>query len=263
MRILSKLFFAFVSLLVCCNFSFSQEEYKHKSEKEIANMSPEERVDELVKERYHHYPYDGINMVTNGVDQSTLINSYLRKDGVKVLPALIDIANGHDPDQPPDYETKRMYVAFLLANDIDNMVVRIRSTKEGRSLIKAFEHVFDRMRKAGYDNEKHPLNRRFQQYFLRKLETLKGKTTSPTDGIIHATLQKKHNIQISKEEGIRFSNFLTSLDPNYPSWCKIKFPPLLCIDSKEYYDAYKTFKIEEEKFEKKNRKLSGNEKSLK
>lgn len=97
------------------------------------------------------------------------------------------------------------------------------------------------MKTAGYANKKHKWNNRYLAYW-DWLRILQGKEYSISDSSIRATLRKKYKIQLSDEEMIKFSNYLTSLDPAYPSGCKLSYPELLCIDSKEYYEAYLRFK---------------------
>ena len=202
-------------------------------------MTAAQRIDEMVKEQYYHYP-DGV-----GHDQHSMLLDYIRKDGVKALPALTDIANNHDPDDPSGYEFQSIFVAFITARDIDNVVIRIRGTKEGHSTIKAFEGVLKRMKKAGYADKNHKSQRRYVM-FLENLSEFQGKVPNLEDGTIRTTLGVKHNIQVSREEMIRFSDYLTSLDPTYPSRCRhTSLPnPSVCKESKEYYDAYLRFKAE-------------------
>lgn len=237
MKNLAGLFWIFSALILFNIFCSAQENYKHKSKDEIAAMTPTERVEEMMKEQYYHYP------VGAGHNQGEMLREYILKDGIKVLPALVDIAKNYDPVNQRGYKQSQAFIAFHLAKEIDNNVVRIRTTEEGRSLIKALEDILSRMKNAGYADNQHKLNKTYLAY-LDDLKSLQGKDYNLTDGNIRTTLRIKHNIQMSDEEMIEFSNYLTSLDPAYPSNCKIDFPPPVCINSKEYYEAYLKFKTE-------------------
>lgn len=52
MKNLILLFFVFITLAICNIYCFTQGNYKHKSEAEIASMTPAQKVDEFFKERY-------------------------------------------------------------------------------------------------------------------------------------------------------------------------------------------------------------------
>lgn len=220
------------------------KDYKHRSEAEIAAMSPSQRVDEYFKEqRFHNV--DSIDKYTAGRDQGGMINEYILKDGVKALPALADIANRYHPDVNDNYElADEFYIALQIAESIDSVVVRIRATEEGRFALKVFEEVLNRMKKAGFNDEKN----KWKNDYSRELDTLRvlqGKSLSLTDETIRETLKEKHKTQMSDEEMIKFSNYLTLLDPTYPSRCEfISGSPDTCKDSKEYYEAYLKFKAE-------------------
>ncbi len=217
--------------------------YAHKSEAEISAMTPAQRVDEYLKELYYHRG-DGINNYTAGRDQRDVIFDYIIKDGIKALPALADIANRYHPENLDDYEKADEFVnAFYLVEQIDSNVIRIRATVEGRKAIKVFESVLNRMNKAGYANEKHSGNTEYISK-LKILKILQGNSVSFRDLHIRETLFERYKIKMSDEELINFSNFLTSVDPTYPSRCKLTYPELKCVDSKEFYEAYIRFKAE-------------------
>lgn len=210
-----------------------EENYKHKSEAEIAAMTLAHRINEELKEQLHHMPAGA------GDEYLLLLSEYIRMDGVKVMPVLTEIANQHKPNTTSRCERLRFFVAVFTANDIDEGSIRLRGTKEGLSTIEALEGALQRMKEAGFDNEKYEKD---YYYYLEDLKRLRG--TSIRDSIIRDTLRVKHNIQMSDNELLEFSNFLTSLDPTYPGWSKIESatPPLVLKDSKKYYEAYLKFK---------------------
>src|SRR5436190_7962399 len=71
-------------------FAALESDYTHKSEAEIAAMTPAQRVDEYADEQaYHKYDY---------LDQQhELISKYILRDGLKELPRMIEIMNEYDP----------------------------------------------------------------------------------------------------------------------------------------------------------------------
>lgn len=211
-----------------------EENYKHKTEAEIAAMTPAQRINEEVKEQFYHMPAGA------GDPYPSLLPEYIRKDGVKAMPVLTEMANQYNPNTTSRCERMRFFVAFLIANDIDEAVIRLRATKEGLSTIEALEGALRRMNEAGFDNEQQ--KRRDYEPYMGNLKRLRG--GSIKDGIIQDTLRLKHNIQMSEEELLEFSNFLTALDPTYPGWSEIESatPPLVMKDSKKYYEAYLKFK---------------------
>lgn len=210
--------------------------YRHKSEAEIAAMTPAQRIDELIKEQVYHMPaFD---------NYSDVIKKYIRKDGVKILPVLTRYLNEYNPEsfsKCKDLSVGLFTISSAEADDLDNSVIRLRGTKEGKLTIKALERGIERMRKAGFDKDNHEMKSDFNLLSLH-LNGLKG--INVHDEIIMNTLRARHKVQITESEILMFSNFLTSLDPSYPSWSKIggqNLPPVL-DDSKKHYEAYLKFK---------------------
>lgn len=187
-----------------------------------------------------------------------MINDYILKDGVKALPALAVIANRYHPDIQDNYELAvDFFIALQLVEQIDNVVIRISAPAEGRSAIKVFEDVLNRMKKAGFGDEKNKWNNDYSRE-LDTLKILQGKDISFSDTNIRDSLRVRHKIQISDEEMIKFSNYLTSLDPTYPSRCEIiSGSPDVCKDSKEYYEAYLKFKAEGASVSRKDGQAAG------
>lgn len=219
-----------------------KENYKHKLEAEIVDMTPAQIIDEMAKEQIYHMP-------AFGDDYGNMLNEYIPKDKVKILPVLNEYMNGYDPNNPDcnDRSGARFVVASTMADDIDNSVVRLRGIKEGQLAIEALEHAVERMRKAGFDKNEHELNDRFNLSLLN----LKGqKGANIRDELIMNTLQSRHKVQMTEGKLLEFSNFLTSLDPRYPRWSDVGDygPPPVLAESKKYYEVYLEFK----KFKTKN-----------
>jgi hypothetical protein len=144
--------------LICLASGVVQaQKYKHKSETEIAAMTPAQRVDEWVNEQVHHR-FDLSD------DQGALIRKYVTLDGIKAMPRLIEIIDEYDPTKFREGKGKRgdrFDACSLMLGYIDDFGVRLRSAEEGRRSINALEQSIERMRKAGYgqpdqdDWEKH------------------------------------------------------------------------------------------------------------
>lgn len=209
-----------------------EKSYSHKSEAELAAMTPAQRINEKLKHEFYHMPAGASD------SYSTVLSKYVRNDGIRVMPVLTDIANQHNPATTSRCERLRFFVAFSSSNDIDEAQIRLRGTKEGLTTIKALENALRRMKGAGFDEQRE----RQTDYdsYLQDLKRLQG--TSVDDSIIQDTLRLEHNIQMSDEQLLEFSNFLTSIDPSYPAWSDAKYgPPLLLKNSRKYYDAYLKF----------------------
>lgn len=173
----------------------STKTYKHKTEAEIARMTPAQRIDELIMEDDNHYAGDD--------HQGYLIQKYIRKDGVKGWAHLIELIDTYNPKRLQDVRSSR---AVLIASDIDDYSVRLRGSPEGQKIIDAIERVSAR-RKAEGERYSYPEG---------DIRRLKG--VSMTDDTIRETLLIKYRIEISDSELLEFSNYLVKLDPAYPHW---------------------------------------------
>lgn len=210
-----------------------EENYKHKPEAELAAMTPDQLIDEEVKEQVYLLPGSG--------EYWSLTHKYLRNAGVTVLPKLTEYIDAYDPKSASKCDETRFHVAFTTADHLDNMVIRLRGTKEGQKAIGALERAMQRMREAGLDNPQlGPLS-----FFDFSILYLKGlKATNDRDQMIMNTLQSRHKVQMTNDELLEFINFLISFDPTYPTWSEVGEygPPQLVKESKRYYEAYLKFK---------------------
>ena len=85
-----------IILLLCliCFSSFAiQAKYKHKTEAEIAALTPAQRVDEWINEEIHHEKYWETDK------QDELIRKYILLDGMKAVPRFTELFDGYDPDE--------------------------------------------------------------------------------------------------------------------------------------------------------------------
>jgi len=211
-----------------------EDNYRHKSEAEIAAMTPAQRIDEAVKEQLYHMPA----AENYGF---AIIGKYIRRDGVKIFPILAAHMNAYDPTRASKCEMMRFFVAHMTAENLDASIIRLRGTEEGRLAIEALEKAVQRMQEASMDDPKYGPLSDFD-FTKSHLRMLKGVNIS--DGQIRDTLRVRHNVQLTDDELFAFSIFLTALDPKYPSWSEVGEvgPPMLLKDSKRYYDAYLEFK---------------------
>lgn len=209
----------------------AERNYKHKSEAEIAAMTPEQRIDEEINEdNYHRSVSD---------KQSELIRKYRRKDGLKGYSRIVELIDSYDPKRLKNYAYS---TAVMMAMDIDDNVVRLRGSTEGKKVIEAIERLSARMKVAG---------ERYVKPDEMDLPKLKG--LNFVDHSIGDTLWVKYRIKISENELLDFSNFLISRDPTYPSWSEQDFirdnsrpegPSQFHVmrDPKRFHDMYVMFK---------------------
>lgn len=220
-----------------------KENYKHKAEADLAAMTPAQLIDEDVKElTYHTSAMSALSDSSD--DYGLLIGKYIDKYESRILPALTTYINEYDPKAPPYCDDRagiRFYVASGILNGLDSGVFRLRATKEGKLAIESLERGVKRMRGAGFAEVDHEFYSRFNISSFH-VEMMKG--TNVRDEMIRATLLARHKVQMTENEYLEFSTFLTSIDPTYPTWSKVGEygPPTLLVDSKKYYEAYLKFK---------------------
>src|SRR5919199_3908979 len=102
--------------------------YKHKSEAELAQMTPAQRVDEWVNEQVHHR-YDLED------DHEDVIKKYILRDGLAALPRMIEVMDEYDPTRFPEGKGRRgerFDACWLMLSYIDRRAVRLRGSEEGR-----------------------------------------------------------------------------------------------------------------------------------
>ena len=193
--------------------------YKHKSEAEIARMTPAQRVDEWVNEQVHHrYDLDD--------DHEDLIKKYILRDGLAALPRMIEIMDEYDPTRFREGKGRRgerFDACCLMFSYLDRQAVRLRASEGGRRAMAALESANNRMRAAGYgrrDQHEWHQHGRFE-LAVTYLEEAKG--INLTDEAIRDTLWVRHKIQMSDGELLAFCNFLVARDPTYPSWSEKDF----------------------------------------
>lgn len=240
MKILISVLFIFMSSCYeIHNSVFTQSSvcgdpyFKHKSETEIAAMTPEEKMDQMVLEQMFHLPaFDD--------DNYKLLHLYIINDGIKILPKAIEYMNEYDPNvqECKERSNARLLTAAMYIDIVDSAKFRIRAIENGRLAINALEQAIERQRKSRSDAGKDDGRGKLFSTFL---EGIKGQTIK--DDLIKETLEKQYNIKMSEAELIEFTNFLISLDPAYPSWTKVLgWAEMTQAESDRYYRAYLKFK---------------------
>ena len=211
----------------------AEKNYRHKPESEIALMTPQQRIDEQIREHDH--------MLDHTDKQGDLIRRYRLRDGLNGSAHLIKLIDGYDPKRQRD---DRFFNAMMMANEIDENIVRLRSSAEGRHLIEAVERLVARRRAAGEEESQVEATLRY----------MKG--VNFTDESVRDTLWMKYRIKISDAELAEFSDYLVRHHPTYPSWSTRTLtkdhssvndagsPAQLVImkSPKRYHQAYLAFK---------------------
>ena len=189
----------------------------HKSQVEIARMSPEEHVQAYCTEFAHHGLWDR--------DYIELLDDSITRDGVKAVPAMVKVINEFDPTNFRTSGSERdqaSYAAAILLGGLDTGSFRLRAFEEGKVAVDAVRRVAERMRAAHYDtapDEGERSKRLRYEITLGIVKDLQG--TNNYDRTIQDTLELKYKIKLSDTDLLDFSIYLISQDPHYPSWSEL------------------------------------------
>ncbi|MBK9154468.1 MAG: hypothetical protein IPM25_09685 [Chloracidobacterium sp.] len=208
--------------------------YKHRPEVEIANMSVEERVKEKIREHAHFLDHDD--------RQDDLIDKYLRQDGPKTFPFLIKLMDAHNPRRHRDSSS---FVATQIALGIDENVVRLRSSAEGRQVIEAMKRLDARI-KADQGSGAAGV----------ELDLRRVAGTNFKDQAIADALWLTYRINMSESELLKFVEYLIKTAPDYPSWSETELADIkrtktsafkhtqgsVVKEPLRYYQSYLAFK---------------------
>lgn len=176
-----------------------ERNYKHKSEAEIARLTPEQRIDEVILEESHR--------TISHEKYRLLLQLYRRRDGLKGSSRLIELIDGYNPKRTKD---TRFHSAMRIAEDIDERVIRLRSSINGNRVIQAIERLSTRRRAEGKSDESI-------DWVLQSTKGVNGK-----DRDVRDTLWVKYRIKMSDSELLDFSNYLVKYHPTYLSWSERK-----------------------------------------
>ena len=191
--------------------------YVHKSESKIAVMSPEQRVDEWVKEYSHRF--DVLD------EQRGLIRKYIELDGLKALPRLIKYLDEYNPTRPNGNKAKyinRYESCTIMIGFLDGFAIRLRASEEGRRAIDALENSAKRMRAAGFRTDQVEYNPDNSLLVVTEHQLKRAKGIGWTDDSIQDTFRFIYKTKLSDAELLNFSNYLTEHYSEYPSWSKGK-----------------------------------------
>ncbi len=209
----------FILWVVCIGFKLqAQSTFPHKSEAEIIQMTPAQRVIEFCEDHVRH-AHLGLGP-TYPNEYSNYLQKALFNDGVKGIPQIIQIFNEFDPTKGRNgynKEYRRLEGASFLLGDIDNLNFRVRSNLEGRNAIAALERSHARLekvnqRKNGTENDKMSVHLRILSNIL---VDLKGFNRS--DECVKDTLKVKYEINLTYYEQVEYINYLIAHHPKYPS----------------------------------------------
>ncbi len=192
---------------------------KHKPEAEIARMTPAQRVDEWVNEQVHHR-YDFLDR------HRDLLRKYITRDGLKALPRMVEIMDEYDPTRFREGKGRRgerFDACWLMLGYIDNDVVRLRGSEEGRRAMDALERAINRMRAANYGQEDQHEWAQHGRFNLAVTYLKEAEGINRTDHAIRDTFRLEYKILLSDEELLAFSNFMAARYPQYPSWSEQNF----------------------------------------
>ncbi|HYG78946.1 MAG TPA: hypothetical protein VD861_01080 [Pyrinomonadaceae bacterium] len=245
------------TIILLCLLGFAPnviraQPYRHKSEAEIARMTPAQRVDEWVNEQVHHrYDLDD--------DHADVIKKYVLRDGLAALPRIIEIIEEYDPTRFREGEGRRgerFDACWLLLSYVDRRAIRLRGSDEGRRAMRALEDAVNRMRAAGYGRKGQHEWEQHGRFDLAVMYLEEAKGISLTDEAIRDTFRLEYKVLLSDEELLAFSNFMAERYPEYPGWSEQNFikdytqineagnPARIHTMKKpeRFYEAYQKFK---------------------
>lgn len=203
-----------VIILISVDPGYCAQKQDHKSESEIARMTPEQRVEEYCREHIRHGLWDR--------DYLDLLDNYIMRDGLKAVPALVKAINEFDPTSSRGGgkdKDEASRAAGISLGSLDTGFFRLRAFEEGRIAIDAVRRVTERMHIAHYDtrpDEGERSKRLRYEIMVGILKNLQGNNNY--DRAIQETLKLRYKIKPSDKELLDFCNYLISQDPHYPSW---------------------------------------------
>jgi hypothetical protein len=189
---------------------------KHKSETELARMTPERLVDEYCTE-YIRHRYDVLDRYRN------VLEDYISRNAVNAMLLSARIIDQYDPttqDGGSKARGDRADAVWILLLDLDRNFIRLRGSEEGRVAIESIRRLVQRMEAARFDaRDEYDYWRQGRYNSLRDyLHEAEG--INYCDEAIRHTLTLKYKIELSDQALLQFVNYLMSKDPRYPGWSK-------------------------------------------
>ncbi|HZS08933.1 MAG TPA: hypothetical protein VFD58_29115 [Blastocatellia bacterium] len=196
----------------------AQFSFPHKSEAQIARMTPKQHVEEFCREHARHvFPFH------NTYDET--LEEYLRKDGPRAFPQVIREIEAYDPTRrtgASEEKFRRYEGAVFILSHFDCRVFRVRAFGDGRRAIDALKLLSEKLRIAhsnSKEDDEYEMKRRYELH-LSYIEALEG--ISIADEAIRDTLKLKYDIRLSDDDLLNFINYLISRNPYYPGWSESK-----------------------------------------
>lgn len=186
----------------------------HRSEAEIAHMTPEQRVEEYCRE-YIRHRYD----LEDNYRQ--LLDRYINRDSIKAIAPIVKIIDEYVPrtlEEPKSsHKAERYDAAWILLSDLDGTVFRLRASEEGRRGIEAMRRVVERMRAAHFDDSGSYDYEKQGRYKLSVTALKEMEGINMRDEAIRNSLRLKYKISLSDKELLNFIDYLISQNPSYPT----------------------------------------------
>src|SRR5262245_8842817 len=188
---------------------------RHKSEAQIRQMTPDQRVEEYCDEYYHHEFWDS--------DYIDILNKYILQDEIKALAAITQIIDEFDPTDPKANSRERDARAFGaedLLSQVDARAVRVRGISEGKTAIAALNRLVKRMLAAHFDTadvNKSEHSDRYRYQTTRE-QAAEFAGLNMFDRNMQDTFRIRYGIRLSDKQTLHFVNYLISHDARYPGW---------------------------------------------
>jgi hypothetical protein len=185
--------------------------YHHKSEGDLARMTPEQRAEEYCNEYARHGLYH--------LEYGELLDRYIFLQPLSVAAQMARIIDAYDPRNKSRSREKadRAYEACILVTSIDERAIRLRASAEGRTAILAMKQLSQNMLAAHFEKDEDiDQNRRRYELLISWVGEVEG--VNYCDQAIENTLRLRYKIQFSEGELIRFVDYLITEDPYYPAW---------------------------------------------
>lgn len=185
--------------------------HHHKSEGDLARMTPEQRAEEYCNEYARHGLYH--------LEYGELLDRYIFLQPLSVAAQMAKIIDAYDPRNKSRSREKadRAYEAGILVTSIDERAIRLRASAEGRAAIRAMKRLSQNMLAAHFDKDQdNDQNRRRYELQISFIEEVEG--VNNCDQAIQNTLRLRYKIQFSEGELLRFVDYLIAEDPFYPAW---------------------------------------------
>ena len=242
-------------LLLSIQPLWAESHYRHKSEAELARLTPEQRVDEFCNEYIHHRFFHD--------EYESLLRKYLQQDRGKSLLRIAQVITEYNPkDTSTKGEENALRYDAVVARMItllDSNVFRLRAYEEGRTVIQAMKIKAEQLREYVLDRRGLKISQGVVGLELTLLYIQQLEGIGESDKAIRNSLILNHKINLTSEELQAFTDYLCRTVPAYPSQCprkmvtkkenmeelkraKVGGYSLICTSSDFFYQAYLNYK---------------------